>query len=346
MPYIDLIADDKRLVVYRPRLNAITGSVTATILLQQVLYWYKKNGNKPFYKFNAPCDHALFKPGDSWADELGLSWDEINTARKRIASKVTAKMSDDQRAEVYNQSMIVYWMTRDRLTFYDVNPLLVNVAVGAVYALPAPIQGKQKKLFRDCLISLFRDCLNSNSDNPGSEILIRECLNRYSEKKKPKMVQQEIDPITPQETTKPPAPADHPACPYSYGHGLDRDVGFFDGMVKTPGDLWQAVKDESGSQVNKALAATWLQPSFAWAYDSDGGRLFVGVGNDRVIGQLTNDRGLAPVISRNVAVLTKDRPIELVYIVAKKPQPNERQPTQPRPQRVERGNGAAQHMQY
>ena len=38
-----LIADDKQQISYRPRWNAITGSVNATILLQQVIYrWVQK----------------------------------------------------------------------------------------------------------------------------------------------------------------------------------------------------------------------------------------------------------------------------------------------------------------
>ena len=45
---------------YRPSLYLATGSVTAAILLQQLIYW-----NHPFYKFMEPCDHPTYKPGDS-----------------------------------------------------------------------------------------------------------------------------------------------------------------------------------------------------------------------------------------------------------------------------------------
>ena len=345
--YTNLIADDQRLVVYRPRLNALTGSATGSIFFSQVLYWFRKNGNKPFYKFNAPCDHPLYRPGDSWGDELGYSWAEISTARKRVAAKIDARMTEDQRLDIRNQHMIVYWMTRDRLTFYDVNPFLVDIAVGAVYSLPAPIYGKDKQLFKDCLNTLFRDCLNSNFRDRGIEILIKECLNRYTEKKNPEMDQQKTLNPTIQKTTRPPtlpptpATVDQPDCPHEYGYGLDVDVGFYNGMIKTPGDLWQTVKDESSQQIDKALASTWLQPSFAWAYGD--GRLFVGIGNDKGIEQLTNDRGLGVVIGRNVDILTKDRPVEIVYIVARKPQ-KDRQPTAPAQQAG--GNGAARHMQY
>ena len=52
---IALLADDKEVIAYRPRLQKITLTITATILLQQILHRAKNNRWKPFYKFSSPC---------------------------------------------------------------------------------------------------------------------------------------------------------------------------------------------------------------------------------------------------------------------------------------------------
>ncbi len=60
-----------RVIAYRPALVTLAGSPTASLFLIQVAYWWFVMGRKPFYKFNAPCSHALYRAGDSWQEELG-----------------------------------------------------------------------------------------------------------------------------------------------------------------------------------------------------------------------------------------------------------------------------------
>ncbi len=52
-------------------------SVTASILMQQLDYWFNIQGKESFYKFLEPCDNQYaYKKGDSWTEELGMSADE------------------------------------------------------------------------------------------------------------------------------------------------------------------------------------------------------------------------------------------------------------------------------
>ena len=74
---LSFIADDRAVVSYRPRWNQLTGSITATILLQQLIYRWVQSGRRPFYKFTGPCAHPLCRPGDSWEEELGLTRDDL-----------------------------------------------------------------------------------------------------------------------------------------------------------------------------------------------------------------------------------------------------------------------------
>ena len=46
---LDIVSDDQRLITYRPKLRKIAKSVTATILLQQMLHWWKIQGRQPFF---------------------------------------------------------------------------------------------------------------------------------------------------------------------------------------------------------------------------------------------------------------------------------------------------------
>ena len=115
-PLLEMLAEDKATIAYRPRLNQLTGSVTATILLQQILYWYKQMDCKPFYKFKESCEHREYKPGDSWCEELGFTRREFDTALSRIAIKRNKNNREDgQKAYAY------YWITPQRMTFYTID---------------------------------------------------------------------------------------------------------------------------------------------------------------------------------------------------------------------------------
>lgn len=132
-PLIDLIAEDNEVIPYRKSLRPITGSVTATILLQQMIF-RSKGGKKVFYKFKAPCDHDLYKPGDSWTEEIGFSVREFDTALKKIGTKIKIGMSKD---DVMNgdtpDCLIAYWTGRDRVTWYEVNVDLLSKLLNGIY---------------------------------------------------------------------------------------------------------------------------------------------------------------------------------------------------------------------
>ena len=102
----NLISKDNEIIPYRKELNAITGGVTATILLQQIIYWYSNNGNKPFYKFIEPCQHEKYTDGDSWCEELGFSRKEFLTAIKKLEDlKLVSKKTNMNRVTFYTLNL-------------------------------------------------------------------------------------------------------------------------------------------------------------------------------------------------------------------------------------------------
>ena len=125
-----IIAADKSLIIYRPKLNTITGSVLATILLQQITYWAERNNND-FYKFTSPCNHELYKNGDSWCEELGFSKAEFSTALKKIGFK----LGKNKEKNLMNRddAFVIYYTDNKRLTHYSVNWNKLNESFNEVY---------------------------------------------------------------------------------------------------------------------------------------------------------------------------------------------------------------------
>ncbi len=125
-----LMAEDKEMIAYRLKLNRITGSVLASVLLQQANHRFVNNDEQPFYKFRAPCKHALYREGDSWIEELGFSGDEFDSALKRIGTKIVAGTSKAEAMQKTDPTgLVLYWTDSNRVTWYSVNvELLGNLA--------------------------------------------------------------------------------------------------------------------------------------------------------------------------------------------------------------------------
>jgi hypothetical protein len=118
------LAEDSELIPYRKSLRQIAGSVTSTILLQQIIFRSKQKNWEPFYKFKEPCTHSLYKSGDSWTEELGFSRREFDTALKNIGTKIKTGMSKERFLETEHSDasgLVAYWTDNRRITWYQLN---------------------------------------------------------------------------------------------------------------------------------------------------------------------------------------------------------------------------------
>lgn len=164
-----LIADDRRAVSYRPRFARLVGSVLGAILLQQMIYWWDNNGEKPFFKFKEPCQNKEYRPGDSWCEELGFTRYEFDTTLALIGTKVVkgisktmameweiARLADfpnDDPGFVAGmrrsiQHLVVYWTDSNRQTWYWVNATLLDKVADQLYLDKSDLQlylGKVKR---------------------------------------------------------------------------------------------------------------------------------------------------------------------------------------------------------
>jgi hypothetical protein len=121
-------------ITYRPELNIITGDPLASILLGRIVFWWSHVGRRPFYKFFAPCKHKLYKPGDSWQEELGLSRWQIDSALEKIATKIKQGASRaDVFAGVTAPNLVLFYTVGSRETYYEVNEPLFNKLTEPIY---------------------------------------------------------------------------------------------------------------------------------------------------------------------------------------------------------------------
>lgn len=129
---------DRTTIPYRPEYNLITGSVEASILLQQIHYWWMKMDRRPFFKFKEPCEHDAYQEGDSWTEELGFTRYQFDKAIKAIGTKVT---QGDSKTEVRRNSLVVCWTDWNRMTWYELNEEQFFILVGIAYTRPELLDG-------------------------------------------------------------------------------------------------------------------------------------------------------------------------------------------------------------
>lgn len=107
-----------RTIYYYPELVQITGSINAALMMAQLEFWFKVTGSKPFYKFLEPCGHELYKEGDSWAEELGMTGSEVRTAFKRIGTIYKSKRAFTESQDIFKGKPYASYYDRIRKTTY------------------------------------------------------------------------------------------------------------------------------------------------------------------------------------------------------------------------------------
>ncbi len=179
---LNIIADDPNLKTYRPELVKICGKITSTILLGQMLFWWKKQGSVEFYKFKEPCNHKLYKEGDSWCEELGFSRNEFDNAIKRIGFKLgkinKAKYKNkDQYEARKNKAFVIYYTTKG-VTWYRLNTETLSKAINLLY-LDNEETNFTKRKYESCFTITYTEItsqttsqsLSKDKDDNSDELL-------------------------------------------------------------------------------------------------------------------------------------------------------------------------------
>lgn len=125
-----ILAITRGSIPYVPELRPIAGSVTATILMQQLDYWFERHPDG-FYKFqDASPDNPAYKLGDSWVEELEFSVAELRNAFDQIGHRHKSKTEWAESTDPFNGKFYCcYTDRRTRLTFYFRNHAKVDAAL-------------------------------------------------------------------------------------------------------------------------------------------------------------------------------------------------------------------------
>lgn len=151
-----LLALTRRTIPYSPDLRPVARSVTASILMQQLDYWFSKMPDG-FYKFLSPCANEAYKPGDSWEEELAFSVDEFRTAFDNIGIRYTSKTAYKRAVaaglvfirplkdgEIEEKFYASYHDKIKGLTFYFRNHPLVDAALDTLTTASFSVNGKSQ----------------------------------------------------------------------------------------------------------------------------------------------------------------------------------------------------------
>ena len=175
------VSEDHRMIAYRPEWVSFTGSVTAAILLAQIVHHSRNKNGEPFYKFIEPCSHQLYRPGDSWVEELGFTPEMVALALKKIAVKI----SKDDPATNYPEALVWYYTNVSRVTYYKLNaPRMAEVLEDLYGRRPGEREGGDGLRKPGNTVYVDRETrftegvfsASGSSIQPPSEIPIRDSL--------------------------------------------------------------------------------------------------------------------------------------------------------------------------
>ena len=104
------------------QLLKIAGSLKGAMLLKHLEYWAQKTKGR-FYKFTEPCSHPLYRQGDSWCEEIGVSRRLFNKLFDSIGHRYRSKSEYLNTQDPFKGKLYVAYYDRKRnQTFYIKNP--------------------------------------------------------------------------------------------------------------------------------------------------------------------------------------------------------------------------------
>ena len=161
MDLVKALAIGLKAKLYFKEFNKITGSVHCSLFLGQLIYWADKNDYKPFYKFRQPCQHELYREGDSWVEELDF---EIRMIDKCVKTLKELGILETK-------------TTIQRVTFYELKIEKLNdiLSKNAIY------ENSQNAIYENSENAIYKEnCKNAIYENSENAILLHNTKNTNS----------------------------------------------------------------------------------------------------------------------------------------------------------------------
>jgi len=120
-------------VKYHPQLSKALGNDNAALIIDRLEYWFAKKSNG-FYKFFEPCQHPLYREGDSWLEELGFSRKSFLHAFSFIGTRYSSctsfhKLQDKFQGKLYAS----YYARQTHQTFFIRNHQLAEDFLSKIF---------------------------------------------------------------------------------------------------------------------------------------------------------------------------------------------------------------------
>jgi hypothetical protein len=181
--FSEALITSQRCIPYIPLLKVLCGSVIASLIFQQLEYWFSFQMDS-IYKFLAPCGHSLYRVGDSWTEELSLTAYEFRNGFDKIGVRYKSKGELEKhlnKKQDHFQNKFYYSVVdvKKGLTYYWRNHERVEEVLKAMF-----LNNRRKK--RTQPIDNYRD---QESESPGMKKLnfqgLRKLIPRNKETSSP-----------------------------------------------------------------------------------------------------------------------------------------------------------------
>jgi len=126
-------AKRRHFIKFDQRIHQYTGCTRATLIFSALEYWFSKKPDG-FYKFIEPCSHKLYKPGDSWTEELGCDRKSFTKSFEKIGTRYASRSAYEKVPDKFQgKPYASYYDRYTNRTFFIRNPELVNDFLSTLY---------------------------------------------------------------------------------------------------------------------------------------------------------------------------------------------------------------------
>lgn len=159
----DFVAQNPYFIKYYPGLKSFTSYDKGILIIDMLEKWFKidrfKNG---FYKFLEPCDHPLYRKGDSWVEELGCVRISFNRAFDQIGIRYKSKSAFLKETDTFKGKLYASYYDRiSKKTFYIRNHEIADELLKALQnnkAKPVGQGGHSKKIDQNISEKNYPQC--------------------------------------------------------------------------------------------------------------------------------------------------------------------------------------------
>jgi hypothetical protein len=171
-----ILSITRRVIPYVKELRQLEGveSIAACVVMQQLDFRFDSNPDG-FYKFLEPCDKStnpLYKDGDSWREELGMSAQEFRTAFDQIGVRYSSKTEFDKVVDKFQGKYYCSYHDKlSRLTYYFRNHTLIDSKLNSLVSdttLYPAVYNPVATEIQPCIppsTALYPDITDTTTDN-------------------------------------------------------------------------------------------------------------------------------------------------------------------------------------